>query len=335
MVLVEVWVRKVKRMKLNKGFFKKKVVLPKILKRNKGLVRNLQTRLEERRKDLLTEFDSKHKETIDWLESKGVDVDKAVARSSRGALAGLVASMLVLSTGNLPEKPTAVTNSPSSDLNKIVSEIKSREAVNQALLKSLQENLPKNVALNLENEQKITTSISKITGVKVMAELNGNRLNTNYGKIGLEQHMPLYPGDNIADHFTSASSANVYGKSGMTRNKGAFGYFAPNKYVLTTDELEQEKYYVVVQTFAIPGWGKNPALADWYKHRKVLVVNTENGTAVVGDIADSGPAKFTGKSFGGSPELIDQLGMYSGNRNAKVLIFFLDDSQGSVKLGPL
>lgn len=322
-------------MKLNKGFFKKKVVLPKIFKRDKSLVRDLQTRLEERRKGLLTEFESKHKETIDWLESKGVDVDKAVARSSRGALAGIAASMLVLSTGNLPEKTASLPSNPGTNLNKIVVEVKSREAVNQALLKSFQENLPKNIGLNLENEQKITGSISKITGLKVVAELDGNRLNTNYGKIGLEQHMPLYPGDNIDDHFTSGSSANVYGKSGMTRNKGAFGYFAPNKYAITADELEQEKYYVVVQTFAIPGWGKPPGLADWYKHRKVLVVNTETGTAVVGDIADSGPARFTGKSFGGSPELMDQLGMYQGSRNSKVLIFFLDDSQGSVKLGPL
>lgn len=49
-------------------------------------------------------------------------------------------------------------------------------------------------------------------------------------------------------------------------------------------------------------------LRDWYKHRKVLIVNTENGNAVVAAIGDSGPAAWTGKQFGGSPEVMEHLG---------------------------
>jgi len=33
-----------------------------------------------------------------------------------------------------------------------------------------------------------------------------------------------------------------------------------------------------------------------------------NGNAVVADIADSGPAAFTGKQFGGSPAVMNYLG---------------------------
>jgi hypothetical protein len=102
----------------------------------------------------------------------------------------------------------------------------------------------------------------------------------------------------------------TYSKSGMTRNKGAFGYFARDKFSLDQEGIEREKYYVVVQTSLSSGWGKKPGLVDWYKFRKVLVINPENGRVVVGDIADSGPALSTGKNFGGSPELMDQLGLF-------------------------
>ncbi len=88
-----------------------------------------------------------------------------------------------------------------------------------------------------------------------------------------------------------------------------------------------------MQTFDIPGY--NSKKAQWYKHRKVLIINTENGRAIVGAIADSGPAKWTGKSFGGSPELMDHLQMYRGSRRAKVLVFFVDESNGEEKLGPI
>ncbi len=36
----------------------------------------------------------------------------------------------------------------------------------------------------------------------------------------------------------------------------------------------------------------------------MLVVNPENGKAIVADIADSGPSPWTGKHFGGSPAVM-------------------------------
>ncbi len=59
-----------------------------------------------------------------------------------------------------------------------------------------------------------------------------------------------------------------------------------------------------------------------------------NGNAVVADIADAGPAAFTGKQFGGSPEVMNYLG---GPRYKKgpVVIFFVDDPNNKVPLGPV
>ena len=83
----------------------------------------------------------------------------------------------------------------------------------------------------------------------------------------------------------------------------------------------------------LPDWNtRQPYLKDWYKHRKVFIVNTENGNAVVAAIADSGPAAWTGKQFGGSPEVMQTLG---GNKYKKgpVITFFVDDPENKISLG--
>ncbi len=295
----------------------------------------LSRRLEKRSQELITEFEEKHKDALEYLERRGIDADHILQKGGRRAAAGLAAGIVLLSSGLVPEK-NLPTNTAGESLitNQIIGEAVGRQDTKEALLKIFSNHLPRNVKhLSVENERVLTDEISKNIGIKVTAELDGNHLNTSYGKIGLEQHLPRYPGDNIQEHFESGVSANIYGKSRLTRNRGAFGYFAPNKFALTKENIEEEKYYVVVQTFDIPGY--NSSKAAWYKHRKVLVVNTENGRSVVGDIADAGPAKWTGKSFGGSPELMDHLQMYRGSRKAKVLIFFIDDVRGTVKLGPI
>ncbi len=123
-------------------------------------------------------------------------------------------------------------------VNKIVGEAIGKLDSKEALLKIFAINLPRNVNnLTLDNEKILTDEISKVIGMKVTTELEGNRLNTSYGRIGLEQHLPRYPGDNIRDHFESGVSENIYGKSGMTRNRGAFGYFAPSKFALTKEDI--------------------------------------------------------------------------------------------------
>ena len=64
-----------------------------------------------------------------------------------------------------------------------------------------------------------------------------------------------------------------------------------------------------------------------------MVVNTKNGNAVVADIADAGPAAFTGKHFGGSPEVMEYLGGLG--IKGVVLLFFIDDPENTIKLGPV
>ncbi|MFZ5844851.1 MAG: hypothetical protein ACOY0S_00070, partial [Patescibacteria group bacterium] len=180
-----------------------------------------------------------------------------------------------------------------------------------------------------DQEKQISQLLEDVWGIKATAELEGERLNQSYGMIGAEQHLPRFPGDTVAQH-------GEFLQSGITPGLGAWGYFANAKNQLTEDLIQKEKYYVAVQTLYLPDWNTRlKYLRDWYKYRKVLVVNPTNGRAVVAVVADSGPASWTGKHFGGSPEVMAYLGLNVGSQKGPVILYFVDDPQNKVALGPL
>jgi hypothetical protein len=191
----------------------------------------------------------------------------------------------------------------------------------ETLLSSIQKILPQKVGPMEKSQEKTLEQVfSQVIGVNAKASLEGEHLNSTYGYIGAEQHLARYPGDNMSVH-----PAIPQLDEGMAPGLGAWGYVPADK----------EKWYAVVQTLYLPDWARRqPYLGNWYKFRKVLIVNTMNGNAVVADIADAGPAAWTGKQFGGSPEVMNYLG---GPRYKKgpVVLFFVDDPKNQVPLGPV
>jgi hypothetical protein len=257
------------------------------------------------------------------LESAGVRPGGLRAHAAKLLAAGAVATSLMFS----PNQPVpALASLPEPSHHEPVSpDIQRRELKNQLL-----EILPKMVRPLLTNEEKQLSDVfHRLYGIHATAELEGNRLNTDYGYLGAEQHLPRYPGDTASNH-------NFLPEKGMTPGRGAWGYFADSKNDLTPDLVTKEKYYVAVQTLYLPDWETRlPYLRDWYMHRKVIVVNPRSGKAVVADVADSGPAIWTGKQFGGSPEVMDYLESRDGHQRGPVVLFFVDDPEDKVPLGPL
>lgn len=190
--------------------------------------------------------------------------------------------------------------------------------------------LPKHVGpLTPAQEQAITLLINQTLHLRAVASLDGNHLNTTYGRIGGEQHLPRYLGDTIADH-------DHLQVKGITAGRGAFGYFAPSKDQMTEEAFLREKYYVAVQTLYLPNWNTEyKTLKDWYKFRRVLLINPTNGKSIIAVIGDAGPAAWTGKQFGGSPEVMEYLEPYKNKNNGNVLLFFLDDRENPIALGPV
>lgn len=183
--------------------------------------------------------------------------------------------------------------------------------------------------LNQNEEKNISILLRSAFGINAVPELEGQRLNHTLGYTGYEQHLKRYPGDTLTNHDEEKEAGIAPGLSG-------WGYFAKSKAEFTEQDMMREKYYFAVQTLYLENWHKDwVSLSKWYKHRKMIMVNVANGKAVVGVVGDAGPAKFTGKHFGGSPEAMKALDLHLGSRKGKVILYFIDDPENKVPLGPL
>ena len=122
----------------------------------------------------------------------------------------------------------------------------------------------------------------------------------------------------------------------MAPGLGAWGYFARSSYDLTQKDIDREKFYIAVQTFLAPGFHDDVRhYITFFKYRKMLVVNPHNGRAIVVVVADAGPAEWTGKHLGGSPEVMKYLERVDGSQKGPVLYYFIDDPQDKIPLGPI
>lgn len=261
------------------------------------------------------------------LEEKGLDLSALRKHSSKLISSGAILSTLLFS---LPQKDFSFL--PEVIIEKTKSDEKNLGSMRSVLVRNLNDILPKQVrALNKTEEEILEKLFAQLLKIRAKATLDGQHLNTTYGIIGIEQHLRRYPGDTLAKHTNDPAIL----REGIAPGLGAWGYFAPSEAKLTPELVETEKWYAVVQTLYLPDWETNqPFLKNWYKYRKVLIVNTKNGKAIVAAIADSGPAAWTGKHFGASPEVMNYLGgpFY---KKGPVVLFFVDESEGKMPLGPV
>ena len=286
----------------------------------------LRNRLKLKHLEAKKKFSKKYPHVEKYLKEKGFELGKVREHSAKIIGAGaLTGTLLLTPSGGAKSLPP-----PAEILEKVKAKTaKASELPQKLLVETLGVALPsKTRPLNRAEERYLEQIFESVIGVKARANLEGEHLNTTYGLIGAEQHLKRYPGDTLAGH-------KPFLKEGIAPGLGAWGYFARSRAELTPALEETERWYAVVQTLYLPDWGsRQPYLRDWYKHRKVLIVNTQNGNAVVAAIADSGPAAWTGKVFGGSPEVMEYLG---GPRYKKgpVVLFFVDDPDNKVPLGPV
>ncbi|MDP2649627.1 MAG: hypothetical protein Q8P10_02165 [bacterium] len=269
-------------------------------------------------KSLQTKLWEKHTESLKWLANN----TKQLAASSLGSLILLSAPMNI----QLPSPPLQIAQqSHAQGIDKSV-----------FLISDLSKVLPQDVRPLSEKEEKDVLGIlQRDLNINIVADLNGKRLNRNYGFIGAEQHLARFPGDNINNHFDSQEEVEKYASAGMAPGLGAWGYFASVEGLTEQDKLN-EKYYIAVPTFLSENFSeKFKEYINFFKYRKMLVVNPNNGKAIVTVVGDAGPAVWTGKHLGGSPEVMSYLKRFDGSARGPVLYFFIDDPQNKVPLGPL
>lgn len=287
-------------------------------KRRVSHYEHLRRKWISRHRDLQTKLWDKHREALSFLSQN----TKQLAAGSLGALMLLSAPSAL----QLPQTVLVASEKIGQDINK-----------NLFLVSDLASVLPHEVrSLTPSEEKEIAEIFSRYFRLNVSAELGGKRLNRSYGLIGQEQHLARYPGDTIYSHFDTKEEKEVFGEEGMAPGRGAWGYFAPSKAEFSKKDAMREKYYIAVQTFSAPGFYEHVSeYRDFFKYRKMLVVNPENGRGVVTVIGDAGPATWTGKHLGGSPEVMKYLERVDGRERGPVLYFFIDDPEDEVPLGPI
>lgn len=277
----------------------------------------LKSKLQERHDEVKGRLVEKHKEAFDWLSS-----------NTKQLAAGTMGSLLLLSSQTAPLLTDGNEKTQQEQFIKVPE--------NLFMVSDLGQYLPQQVdVLDSKQEDKIANVLSRYYGVSVKPEIDGKRLMHTYGYIGAEQHLMRYPGDTMETHFDNPNDAAKYYSSGMAPGRGAWGYFASPQ-GLTGEDVEREKYYIAVQTFRAKDYAsKTSEYRDFFKFRKMLVVNPNNGKAVVAVIGDSGPAVWTGKQLGGSPEVMKHLERVDGKGKGAVLYFFIDDPEDKIPLGPI
>lgn len=255
-----------------------------------------------------------HPTAAKFFEEKGLRPGKIREHATTLLTSGVLAGSLLLS-GLPAQTPTPVQPTAKAITLAIPQQLRS------SLKTTLSQILPQDIrTLNSTEELKVNQVIKDIFGLNAVASLDGNKLNDDYGRMGAEQHLPRFPGDTAEQHGELIDK-------GITPGLGGWGYVG---------DFEVEKYYVAVQTLYLPNWKTDTArLVQWYKYRRVVVVNPANGKTIVAAVADAGPSDFTGKKFGGSPELMAYLGINYGMQNHPVVLFFLDDPQKKVPFGPV
>ena len=93
---------------------------------------------------------------------------------------------------------------------------------------------------------------------------------------------------------------------------------------------------MAVQTLYMSDWNvRSEEIYKWFKYKKMIIINPENGTACVVVVGDAGPAEWTGKQFGGSPEVMKELDLHLEWRKGKVLLLFVKDPEDKIPLGPI
>jgi len=280
---------------------------------------------------LKEKWSKKHKNLQERLWEKHHDALENFLRQPKRVVLGTLAGVVMLSSPITHVSASATTHQTAGgefrDIDKSMFFVSDVSGL-----------LPHDVQPLTGNEEvRIANLISNTYGIQVSPELNGIRLNRSYGYIGQEQHLARFPGDSIDTHFNSQTDAATFADKGMAPGLGAWRYFAPSQEAMTQEDNLREKWYIAVPTFLAPGFQSHVReYGDFFKYRKMLVVNPDNGKAIVADIADSGPSEWTGKHLGGSPEVMKYLGRVDGAQKGPVLYFFVDEARGgNVPLGPV
>ncbi|PIR59442.1 MAG: hypothetical protein COU69_00395 [Candidatus Pacebacteria bacterium CG10_big_fil_rev_8_21_14_0_10_56_10] len=273
-------------------------------------------------------FHQTHHHASHWLGQRSLSVPDLRRKSQQALMAtSLAGSMMIAQGGSSVDSQLAeqVQALEADSKDNLLGTITKDE--HQAIIEKMIGMVTRPAGhLDKQDELYLEQQLTDMLDFPVAAELEGQRLNHSVGIMGGEQHLRRFPSDTLDQH-------DAYQEAGLAPDRGAYGWFTEQG-ELTGSAIQREKYYFAVQTLYLSNWNRDHLhLKEWYKWRKMIVINPHDRTAVVGVVGDAGPALWVNKQFGGSPEVIREGAIWSKQARGRVLLLFVDDPQDKIPLG--
>ncbi|NCN82842.1 MAG: hypothetical protein GW947_02635 [Candidatus Pacebacteria bacterium] len=170
--------------------------------------------------------------------------------------------------------------------------------------------MPEKELLYLEQQ------VSDLLGFEISSSLDGQRLTHSFGKMQALDEFTLQP-----TQFETVASVRG---AAIKRGRPSLGW---DKQFLDKNE---KQYLLANHLVLLEDWHQKYAhYKNWYKWRKLLLINPFNRIAVVVELASytlPNPMQF---QFGGSPDLIRASQAWSPEAQGLVCVFFIPDAVNS------
>lgn len=225
-----------------------------------------------------------------------------------------------------------------------------------------------NGSVSIPASLSITSSYSSFKVYTEVATLNGITIPATSGRVAREQHLNLIASESASHHYSTSpvASSPSWLRNGMAGGAGSFGSYgyppkAEEKYYITMRwnyttwysgalgnasqmycgsaysyySIHYYSSYKYGGEYCVPRtYTKNSSSSLKASHwkRRVVVTNPANGRKVVVSVLESGPAIWTGRAAGLSPEAMYALGISSSTNNNNPLKYYWAADQ-SMSLG--
>jgi len=168
--------------------------------------------------------------------------------------------------------------------------------------------LPEKEALYLEQQ------VSDLLGFEISSSFEEQKLTHSFGKMQALDEFSLQP------HTQSEDSYNVHGAR-LKHGRPTLGW--PKQ----TETTEQNHLYLANHLVFLEDWHHKYAhYKNWYKWRKLLLINPFNRVFIVVELASYTLPNPMQYQFGGSPDLIRTSQAWSPEAQGLVCVFFIPDA---------
>lgn len=233
------------------------------------------------------------------------------AVNARANLGNLTTAFDSIHPVSLPFQPLLVQDKMSIKLT-----TEEREAIFDKLVKLFTDpGLLKTVEERLYLEQQL----GDLTGLNVVYELNGYSLPHTTVKMQARSHQRTSFDDQVANH-------QPYSEALLEQKRSLFGWINSEKSPPTLPET----YGLTLPLFILESWQKNQQITlEWFKYRKVLVINPFRKVAAIAQITDIGPAHLQRYQALCSPELGRVTQVWFPGNQGRACLFLLDQAEAS------